>query len=161
MLGYEAGMKAKILKRFEDEIQTLDRELKHDLPKEIQIAREHGDLRENAEYQAAKERQRLVEARISLLQTRVAEIALMNLEHLPHDRAAFGSCVSLRDEDDVMVKYELVMPEDTDPDKGWISTASPIGRAIVGKEEGDEITVTTPKGVREFEIVAVTTIHDL
>ena len=161
MLRYEAVMKAKLLKRFEDEIQTLDRELKHDLPKEIQIAREHGDLRENAEYQAAKERQRLVEARISLLQTRVAEIALMNLEHLPHDRAAFGSCVSLRDEDDVMVKYELVMPEDTDPDKGWISTASPIGRAIVGKEEGDEITVTTPKGVREFEIVAVTTIHDL
>ena len=161
MLRYEAGMKAKLLKRFEDEIQTLDRELKHDLPKEIQIAREHGDLRENAEYQAAKERQRLVEARISLLQTRVAEIALMNLEHLPHDRAAFGSCVSLRDEDDAMVKYELVMPEDTDPDKGWISTASPIGRAIVGKEEGDEITVTTPKGVREFEIVSVTTIHDL
>ncbi len=161
MLRYEAGMKAKLLKRFEDEIQTLDRELKHDLPKEIQIAREHGDLRENAEYQAAKERQRFVEARISLLQTRVAEIALMNLEHLPHDRAAFGSCVSLRDEDDAMVKYELVMPEDTDPDKGWISTASPIGRAIVGKEEGDEITVTTPKGVREFEIVTVTTIHDL
>ena len=91
MLRYDADMKAKILKRFEDEIQTLNRELKHDLPKEIQIAREHGDLRENAEYQAAKERQRLVEARISLLQTRVSEIALMNLDQLPHDRAAFGS----------------------------------------------------------------------
>ena len=160
MLRYEADMKAKILKRFEDEIQTLDRELKHDLPKEIQIAREHGDLRENAEYQAAKERQRLVEARISLLQTRVSEIALMNLDQLPHDRVAFVSCVRLRDEDDVTVTYELVMPEDADPDKGWISTASPIGRAIVGKEEGDEITVTTPKGVREFEIITVTTIHD-
>lgn len=160
MLRYELDMKAKFLKRFEDEIQTLDRELKHDLPKEIQIAREHGDLRENAEYQAAKERQRLVEARISLLQTRVSEIALMNLDQLPHDRVAFGSCVRLRDEDDATVTYELVMPEDADPDKGWISTASPIGRAIVGKEEGDEITVTTPKGVREFEIVSVTTIHD-
>ena len=81
MLRYGADMKAKILKRFEAEIQTLDRELKHDLPKEIQRAREHGDLRENAEYQAAKERQRLVEARISLLQARVSEIALMNLDH--------------------------------------------------------------------------------
>ncbi len=161
MLRYEADMKAKILKRFEEEIQTLDRELKHDLPKEIQRAREHGDLRENAEYQAAKERQRLVEARISLLQARVAEIALMNLDQLPQDRIAFGSSVCLRDGDDETVTYELVMPEDADPDKGWISTASPIGRAIVGKTEGDEITVTTPKGVREFEIVTVTTIHDL
>ena len=161
MLRYGADMKAKILKRFEAEIQTLDRELKHDLPKEIQRAREHGDLRENAEYQAAKERQRLVEARISLLQARVSEIALMNLDQLPHDRIAFGSCVCLRDGDDETVTYELVMPEDADPDKGWISTASPIGRAIVGKEEGDEITVTTPKGVREFEIITVTTIHDL
>ena len=161
MLRYGADMKAKILKRFEGEIQTLDRELKHDLPKEIQRAREHGDLRENAEYQAAKERQRLVEARISLLQARVSEIALMNLDHLPHDRIAFGSSVCLRDGDDETVTYELVMPEDADPDKGWISTASPIGRAIVGKEEGDEITVTTPKGVRVFEIITVTTIHDL
>ena len=161
MLRYGADMKAKILKRFEGEIQTLDRELKYDLPKEIQRAREHGDLRENAEYQAAKERQRLVEARISLLQARVSEIALMNLDQLPHDRIAFGSSVCLRDGDDETVTYELVMPEDADPDKGWISTASPIGRAIVGKEEGDEITVTTPKGVREFEIITVTTIHDL
>ena len=161
MLRYGPDMKAKILKRFETEIQTLDRELKHDLPKEIQRAREHGDLRENAEYQAAKERQRLVEARISLLQARVSEIALMNLDQLPNDRIAFGSSVCLRDGDDETVTYELVMPEDADPDKGWISTASPIGRAIVGKEEGDEITVTTPKGVREFEIITVTTIHDL
>ena len=153
-------MKDKILKRFEQEIQTLDRELKHELPKEIQTARELGDLRENAEYQAAKERQRLVEARISMLITRVSEISLMNLDNLPHDRAAFGSNVSLRDDDGDTVVYELVMAEDADPDKGWISTASPIGRAIVGKEEGDEITVTTPSGVREFEIVKLSTIHD-
>jgi transcription elongation factor GreA len=153
-------MKDKILKRFEQEIQTLDRELKHELPKEIQTARELGDLRENAEYQAAKERQRLVEARISMLRTRVSEISLMNLDNLPHDRAAFGSNVSLRDDDGDTVVYELVMAEDADPDKGWISTASPIGRAIVGKEEGDEITVTTPSGVREFEIVKLSTIHD-
>lgn len=153
-------MKEKILKRFEKEIQRLDRELKHDLPKEIQRARELGDLRENAEYQAAKERQRLVEARISMLRTRVSEISLMNLDKLPHDRAAFGSCVCLRDQDGETIRYELVMPEDADPEKGWISTASPIGRAIVGKEEGDEITATTPNGVREFEIIELTTVHD-
>ena len=153
-------MKEKILKRFEVEIQTLDRELKHELPKEIQRAREHGDLRENAEYQAAKERQRLVEAQISMLRTRVSEISLMNLDKLPHDRAAFGSSVRLRDGGGEMVTYELVMAEDADPDKGWISTASPIGRALVGKEEGDEITVTTPNGVREFELIELSTIHD-
>ena len=95
-----------------------------------------------------------------MLRTRVSEISLMNLDNLPHDRAAFGSNVSLRDDDGDTVVYELVMAEDADPDKGWISTASPIGRAIVGKEEGDEITVTTPSGVREFEIVKLSTIHD-
>ena len=153
-------MKEKILKRFEEEIRTLDRELKLELPKEIQRARELGDLRENAEYQAAKERQRLVEARISMLRTRVSEISLMNLDKLPHDRAAFGSNVRLRDENGKTIRYGLVMPEDADPEKGLVSTASPIGRAIVGKEVGDEITVTTPNGVREFEIIKLTTIHD-
>ncbi|MYN65156.1 MAG: transcription elongation factor GreA [Acidobacteria bacterium] len=153
-------MKARLLKRIEGEIQTLERELTRELPKEIQRARELGDLRENAEYQAAKERQRLVEARIGMLRTRVAEIALMNLDRLPHDRAALGSTVLLRAEDGATITYELVMPEDADPAKGWVSTASPIGRAIVGREEGDEIQVKTPSGVREFEIVELTTIHE-
>ena len=121
-------MKAKILKRFEDQLQALNRELKHDLPKEIQKAREHGDLRENAEYQAAKERQRLVESQISLLQKRVSEIALMNLDKLPLDRVAFGSKVELREPAGGTTTYELVMPEDADPVQGMISTASPIGR---------------------------------
>ncbi len=153
-------MKARLLKRIEGEIQTLERELTRELPREIQRARELGDLRENAEYQAAKERQRLVEARIGMLRTRVAEIALMNLDRLPHDRAALGSTVLLRAEDGATITYELVMPEDADPKKGWVSTASPIGRAIVGREEGDEIQVKTPSGVREFEIVELTTIHE-
>ncbi len=153
-------MKARLIKRIEDEIRTLDRELTRELPKEIQRARELGDLRENAEYQAAKERQRLVEARIGMLRSRLAEIALMNLDRLPHDRAALGSTVLLRAAGGAEVTYELVMPEDADPAKGWVSTASPIGRALVGREEGDEITVRTPRGVREFEIVALTTIHE-
>jgi transcription elongation factor GreA len=152
-------MKARLLKRIEGEIKALERELTRELPKEIQRARELGDLRENAEYHAAKERQLLVEARIGMLRTRVAEIALINLDRLPHDRAALGSTVLLRAVDGGTVSYELVMPEDADPTKGWVSTASPIGRAIVGREEGDEIAVKTPNGVREFEIIKLTTIH--
>ena len=153
-------MKAKLLKRFEAEIQALDRELKHDLPREIQKAREHGDLRENAEYQAAKERQRLVESQISLLQKRVSEISLMNLDKLPRDRVAFGSTVELRELEGTTVSYQLVMAEDTDPGKGFISTASLIGRALVGKEVGDEVRVPTPNGLREFEVIGLATIHD-
>ena len=111
-------MKSRFLKRFDDEIQRLDHELKHELPKEIQRAREWGDLRENAEYQAAKERQRLVEARLSMLRTRAAEISLMNLDKLPHDRAAFGSTVHLQQPEGEPIVYQLVMPEDADPAVG-------------------------------------------
>ena len=153
-------MKFEFLKRLETEIQGLEHELKRELPAEIKRAREHGDLRENAEYQAAKERQRLVESRISMLRTRVSEIALMNLERLPRDRAALGSTVHLRTPDGEKIVYQLVMPEDADPGQGSISTASPIGRALVGKESGDAVKVPTPNGVREFEVVKLITIHD-
>ncbi len=153
-------MKSQFLKRFEDEIQALERELIRELPKEIQRARELGDLRENAEYQAAKERQRLVEARLGLLKKRASEISLMNLSKLPRDRAGFGSTVHLREAEGNTLVYQLVMAEDADPGRGWISTASPIGRALMGKEVGDEVTVPTPNGIREFEVVKLTTIHD-
>lgn len=152
-------MKARLIKRFEDEIAVLDRELTHELPKEIQRARELGDLRENAEYAAAKERQRFVESRISMLRKRVSEIQLLNMDKIPADRAGFGSRLTLV-ENGREFTYELVMPEDADPDKGLISVASPIGRSLVGKEEGDEVKVTTPAGQRTFEIVRLQTIHD-
>ena len=153
-------MKDRILKRFTDEIVALERELKVDLPKEIQRAREHGDLRENAEYKAAKERQSIVDARISMLKKRVSEIQLMNLDRIPRDRAGFGSTVRLRDKGGIEAVYQLVMPEDADAEKGMISTASPIGRAILNKEEGDEIKVVTPVGTKTFELTKLTTIHD-
>ncbi|MGE0813954.1 MAG: GreA/GreB family elongation factor [Vicinamibacterales bacterium] len=153
-------MKERILKRFDDEIATLDRELKTELPKEIQRAREFGDLRENAEYQAAKERQTYVQARIAMLTRRRNEVALMNLDRVPHDKAGFGSTVTLRESGIGEVVYQLVMPEDADAEKGLISTASPIGRALLNKEEGDEVAVTTPAGARRFEIVKLVTIHD-
>jgi transcription elongation factor GreA len=153
-------MKARILKKFEEEIHKLDRELKAELPKEIQRARELGDLRENAEYHAAKERQTYVQARISMLQKRVADIQLINIDKIPRGRAAFGSTVHLREDTGADVVFQLVMPEDADVDKGLISTSSPIGRAIVGKVEGDEVVVVTPNGRRAFEITKLQTIHD-
>jgi transcription elongation factor GreA len=153
-------MKDRILKRFNDEIAALERELKVDLPKEIQRAREYGDLRENAEYKAAKERQEIVNARIAMLKKRVGEISLMNLDRIPKGKAGFGSVVHLRDENGDAVIYQLVMPEESDAEKGLISTSSPIGRAILNKEEGDEIRVVTPGGRRTFELVKLTTIHD-
>jgi len=153
-------MKAKILKKFEDEVAILERELKTELPKEIQRARELGDLRENAEYHAAKDRQTIVNSRIAMLKKRIAEIAIMNLDKIPHDKAAFGSTVHLDEDNGERVIYQLVMPEEADAAKGLISTSSPIGRAIVGKTEGDEIKVVTPNGTRRFEIVKLVTIHD-
>ena len=153
-------MKERILKRFNDEIATLERELKVELPKEIQRARELGDLRENAEYKAAKERQEIVNARIAMLKKRVGEISLMNMDRIPHGKAGFGSTVQLRAPSGDTIVYQLVMPEEADAEKGMISTSSPIGRAILNREAGDEIQVTTPSGRRTFELVKLTTIHD-
>lgn len=153
-------MRDRILKKLEDEILALERELKIELPKEIQRARELGDLRENAEYKAAKERQSIVQARIAMLSKRASEIAMMNLDRIPKGKAGFGSTVHLRSESGEIIVYQLVMPEEADVEKGLISASSPIGRAILNKEKGDEITVTTPNGVREFELVKLATIHE-
>ena len=152
-------MKERLIKRFEDEIAVLERELKVELPKEILRARELGDLKENAEYHAAKERQRLVETRISMLRGRVREIQLMNLDKIPTDKVGFGSTVDVI-ENGQKNTFQLVMPEDADPTKGLISIASPLGRAFAGREEGDTVTAPTPGGVREFEITKLVTIHD-
>ena len=149
-----------IKKRLEDEMKALDYELKVELPKEILRAREYGDLRENAEYKSAKERQEIVNARIAMLKKRVGEIEMINLDRIPRDRAGFGSTVHLRIETGEMIVYQLVMPEDADAERGMISTSSPIGRAILNKEEGDDIKVTTPSGARRFELIKVVTIHD-
>jgi len=153
-------MKAQFVKRIEDEILGLERELKTELPKEIQRARELGDLRENAEYQAAKERQTFLQARIGMLKRRVAELSLMNMDRIPHGKAGLGSTIHLRAASGDTVVYRLVMPEDADADKGLISTASPIGRALLNKEEGDEVVVRTPAGERHFEVLKLSTIHD-
>ena len=152
-------MKERLIKKFEDEIHTLDRELKVELPREILRARELGDLRENGEYHAAKERQRLVESRISMLQKRASEIALLNIDRIPTDRAGFGSTLHVVESTGERLVFQLVMPEDADATKGLISTTSPIGRAFLNKEEGDTVKVATPGGSREFEIIKLLTIH--
>lgn len=153
-------MKARLVRRFEDEIQALERELKTELPKEIKRAREHGDLSENAEYQAAKERQRYLEARLGMLRMRVAQIALLNLDRLPRDKVGLGSIVHLREGDGEPVVYRLVMPEEAEAAAGLISPSSPIGRALLNREPGDEVTVRTPGGDRQFAIVKLITVFD-
>jgi transcription elongation factor GreA len=154
------SIKAQLIKKFEDEIHILERELRSELPKEIKRARELGDLSENAEYQAAKERQRLVEARIGMLKKRVGEISLLNLDKLPLDKVGLGSVVHLNESGGDAIVYRLVMPEEADAAKGLISPSSPIGRALLNKEPGDEVTVQTPTGVRHFEITKLVTVHD-
>jgi transcription elongation factor GreA len=117
-------------------------------------------LKENAEYQAAKDRQGIVNARIAMLKKRIHEISIMNLDKLPHDKAAFGSTVHLKEDTGDKIVFTLVMPEEADATRGLISTSSPIGRAIVGKTVGDELTVTTPNGIRNFEVLKLITVHD-
>lgn len=151
----------EIKRRLEEEIRKLDRELKVELPKEILRAREHGDLRENAEYKAAKERQSYLQARLGQLHRRLAALNLVNLDRIPRDKVGLGSTVHLRDVgsgDEVV--YELVTPEEADPSRGRISPSSPIGRCLLGHEEGDEVEVKAPAGTRELEIVRLVTIYD-
>ena len=150
-----------IKKKLQGELDVLEHELHFELPKAIQHAREFGDLKENAEYKAAKERQSMVQARLSQLQQRLIEVDSIDISKLPHDRIAYGSTVVLYDvEKEEKVTYKLLTSEESDPDNGAISTVSPIGQALMGKEEGDEIKVKTPTGFRNFEISRVRTIHE-
>jgi len=151
----------EIKKKLQAELDELEQELHFKLPKEIQKAREFGDLRENAEYKAAMERQSIVQARIGQIQQRMSEVESIDLSKIPQDRVAYGSQVVLFDIDkEEKVSYKLVTSEESDPDKGLISTVSPIGQALMGREEGDEVKVKTPNGWRNFEISRLTTIHD-
>ncbi len=151
----------EIKKKLKAELDLLEHELHFKLPKDIQHAREFGDLKENAEYKAAKDRQSMVQARISQLQQRLIEVDSIDLTKIPTGVAAYGSNVVLYDvEKDEKIKYRLVTSEESDPDNGLISTVSPIGQALMGKEEGDEIKVKTPSGWRHFEISRLKTIHD-
>lgn len=152
---------AKIKKKLQEEIDQLSHELSVELPKEIAVARSHGDLSENAEYKFAKERQSYVNAKIGALKKRMGDLGMLNLGNIPKDRSGYGSRMTVLDvHRDVEIEYKLVSTEEADVENGLISTTSPIGRALLNRKVGDEIEVTTPAGKKAFEVVRLVTIHD-
>jgi transcription elongation factor GreA len=152
----------ELIKKLQEEIAALELEFRVELPREILKARAHGDLKENAEYHAAKERQGIVNARLNQLNGRLREISMIDMTKLPRTKVGLCSEVIVLDIDkDIKVKYTLVTSEEVDVAKGLISTSSPIGRSLLGKEVGDTVRIQIPGGVREMEIVELKTIHDL
>ena len=148
-------------KKLEDEIKKLERELKDELPKALKKALEMGDLRENAEYQTAKERQSYVQAQLASLHGRLSKLSMVNLSKIPLGKVSYGSTVVVLDLDsNKETTYKLVTSEESNVAEGLISTTSPIGRSLMGHEEGDEVRIQTPGGTRTYEIVKLTTIHD-
>src|SRR5437660_7313932 len=154
-------MTIEVKQKLQGELDQLEAELRIHLPKEIKRALEFGDLRENSEYQTALQRQTMVKARIRELRQRLSEVASIDISRIPRDKAGYGSTLVLYDATrDEEVTYRLVTPEESDPSAGMISTVSPIGRSLMGKEPGDEVVVSIPSGSRRFEIRRLTTLHD-
>ena len=151
----------ELLNNLRRELSALEKELKVDIPKRIEEARGLGDLTENAEYHAIKERQGFVQARIVSLKQRIASLAAIDPKTVPQDRAGFGSVVHLLDSDsgeDRVVR--LVAPEESNGEKGWVSIASPIGRGLVGRRPGEEVRIQTPSGMKAFEVTKIITLHE-
>jgi len=154
-------MTDQLRRKLQEEIDTLERELVYELPKEIKRAAALGDLSENAEYHMAKQRQEFVKARVRQLGKRLADLSLTNMNNIPKDKVGLGSTVKVYDSSkDEEIEYKLVTSEESDVATGKVSTSSPIGRALLNKKVGDEATVITPNGKRELEILSLTTIHD-
>ena len=148
-------------KKLEEEIQSLERELREELPRALKTAAALGDLSENADYSAARERQDFVRVRLSQLKQRAADLAMVNFDKIPRDRISLGSNVELLDVDkNEKITYRLVTSEDADVTRGLISTTSPIGRSLLNKREGDTVEVKIPSGTRVFEVLHFTTMHD-
>jgi transcription elongation factor GreA len=154
-------MRLPILDKLDAELEKTKTELKVDIPKALKTAMEHGDLSENAEFKSAKERQMFLETRLSQLQQRISDVMSLDVNRIPKDRSGLGSTLILNDlNSGKEVQYHLVFPEEVNPDEGKISTASPVGRALLGKQEGDEITIPLPGQQKEFEVIRVITIHE-
>jgi transcription elongation factor GreA len=154
-------MELPVMQRLKKELEELRHELKAKLPKELEAARAHGDLRENAEYEACKERQGYLNARIGQIEQRIRDLSLYTLHSIPRDAVGYGSRVTLENADAGGEEtYEIVFPEEVNPAAGLISIGSPLGKALLNKEVGDQVDVATPKGRRSFQIVELRTIHD-
>src|SRR5437899_8965254 len=154
-------MTQQIQKKLRDEIEALEHELIHELPKEIKKAAALGDLSENAEYHMAKQRQEFVKARVRQLGKRLADLSMVNMNNIPKDKVGLGSTVKVYDNTkNEEAEYKLVTSEESDVAAGKISTTSPIGRALLNKKIGDTAVFLTPNGKREMEILSLTTIHD-
>src|SRR3954467_15548326 len=154
-------MTDQIKRKLQEEINTLEHELIHELPKEIKKAAALGDLSENAEYHMAKQRQEFVKARVRQLGKRLADLSMVNMNNIPKDRVGLGSTVRVFDSSkNAEVEYKLVTSEESDVTAGKISTSSPIGRALLNKKVGDSAVVVTPNGNREMEILTLTPIHE-
>jgi len=154
-------MELPVLQRLKKDLADLQYELSHKLPKDLAEAVAHGDLSENAEYEAAKNRQEFVRARIGQIQGRIRELSLYNVQSIPHGVVAYGSRVTVEDLDDGASQvYEIVFPEEVNAAAGQISLSSPIGRALLNKAVGDEVEVQTPRGKRSYQITELVTLHD-
>jgi transcription elongation factor GreA len=154
-------MSEEIKQKIQEELRQLEAELRTEIPQELKKAVAMGDLSENAEYEAARNRQDYVRARIANMRKRLADLSMIDTSRLPTDRIAYGSTVVLYDLDSSdEVTFKLVMAEDSDITQNKISTTSPIGRGLMGRMEGDEVEVITPSGKRRFEIVKLSTVHD-
>jgi transcription elongation factor GreA len=154
-------MTIHIKRKLEEEIRLIEHELKNELPQELKKAVAMGDLSENAEYQSAKQRQEILNAKLAHLRKRVAEVAMINFEKIPRDRVSYGSTVVVFDtQKNIQITYKLVSVEESDIQKGLISTTSPIGKGLLNRQEGDAVKIATPGGTKEFEILKLITIHD-
>ena len=154
-------MPEEIKQKIQGELRQLEVELRTEIPNDLKTAVAMGDLSENAEYQAARNRQDYVRARIANLRKRLADLSMIDISRLPSDRVGYGSTVLIYNVDTgEEVSYKLVMAEDADIEHNRISTSSPVGRGLMGRSEGDAVEISTPAGKRRFEIVKLTTIHD-
>ena len=154
-------MTEQIKKKLQDEIAALEHELSHELPKELKKAVALGDLSENAEYHMAKQRQEFVKARLRQLGRRLADLSMVNMNNIPRDKVGLGSTVRVYDNTkEEEIEYKLVTSEESDVAAGKVSTTSPIGRALLNKKVGDTVTVVTPNGKRDLDVLKLSTIHD-
>jgi len=153
-------MPKHVLAKLEAEHRAIKQALLVEIPKEIAAAASQGDLSENAEYEQALAKRDMHQSKLVSLEQRIAEIATLDVSRLPSDKAAYGSRVKLLDLDsDKEVTYKLVLPEELSDDSTLLSISSPLGAALVGLEEGEEVRIRIPAGMKHFELLELQTVH--